>query len=103
MTRKTKQLMWAGFGFAWLFGLVFALTMCAAGCSGIESLPAYANVGKAVLSSELAADVTTLSDEELQDRLRLMIVVDPLTGQVRDLSSEYLAALESEMLRRGLQ
>jgi hypothetical protein len=95
-------------GLTWLavVCLLAVPAFCAGGCSvfdgGIEALPSYASLGRTVLQGELAMDLQTLTDEELLERQRIMNVVDPIVGDIKGLSEDYVAAIADEVQRRGL-
>ena len=95
-------------GLTWLaiVGMLAASLMLSGGCSvfdgGIEALPSYASLGRTVLQGELAVDLQTLTDEELLERQRIMNVVDPIVGDVKGLSEDYVAEIDAEVQRRGL-
>lgn len=80
--------------------LMATLALVMVGCSvfqgdGLSALPTYAALGRTVLQSELAIDLTTLTPEEIQERKQIMEVVVPITADLNGLAVDYLDLLNA--------
>lgn len=84
--------------------LLLLTVLSCGGCSlssgSLASLPLYVNLGATILQTELQMDVTTLTDEELAERKRIMDLVEPIVHALDDASEAYVAAINAEIFRR---
>lgn len=69
---------------------------------GVGALPFYVAAGTGVAQQVLNEGVHDLDNEPLLERLEIMIAVDPAVAHLHSLSSQYLLALQTEAVTRGL-